>query len=68
MQVTCDAMRKNPQATKSDSDGRQRFRMRGRDRMSRPTQPIATPPTTMSTSASWNHFAVGSPTAPSSLT
>jgi hypothetical protein len=59
--VTCDAIRKNPHATKSDRDGRQRFRMRGRDRMSRPTQPIATPPTTMSTSATWNHCAVGSP-------
>ena len=56
VQVTCDAMRKNPHETNSDSDGRQRFRMRGRDRMSRPTQPIATPPTTMSTSASWNHL------------
>ena len=31
------------------------------------TQPIPTPPTTISTSASWNHFAVGSPAAPSSL-
>lgn len=68
VQVTCEATKKNPQPTQSDTAGEKVKSRRAELRMSRPAQAMTVPPATMSNSAPSNQRALGSPVAPSSLT
>ena len=68
VQVTCESMRKNPQATQIEIAGAQRASSRGRDRTPRPAHATSAPPATMSSRNTSNAVAVGMPVAPSSLT
>jgi hypothetical protein len=68
VQVTRDAMRKNPHDTASVTLGATSPSTRPVARSRRQAHAIASPPTTSRVRASWNQPAVGIPTAPSSET